>query len=83
MSDNTQPQKPRCKLIDMSAIAAKQIEWLWDTTVPLGCLTMFYGEGDNGKSLTVLDIAARGSFGDPMPGESHGVRSVLYYHHYK
>ena len=34
-----------------SSIRPKKVEWLWPNRVPLGKLTLFVGDPDNGKSM--------------------------------
>jgi hypothetical protein len=64
--------EPHCKLVDMSKLKPKRTDWLWDKVIPRGVLTLFAGDGENAKSLTCMDIAARGSEGRAMPGETEG-----------
>ena len=55
---------------DASDIPMKQIKWLWQDRIPLGKITLFAGNPDNGKSLASTSIAAHVSKGVPLP-ESH------------
>ena len=45
------------------------VEWLWEMYVALGEISLIDGEKGVGKSTAWLDVAARGSRGDAMPGE--------------
>ena len=54
----------------MSNVSLEKTDWLWTRTVPLGRLSVWYGDGENGKSLTTIEFAARGSRGQPMPGDA-------------
>lgn len=44
-------------------IEPQKQEWLWDGKVPLGAVTIFAGDPSLGKTLLLLDFAARGSRG--------------------
>lgn len=48
-----------------SSVVAKRVEWLWPSRIPLGKLTIFAGNPDQGKSVVSLDVAARLSTGAP------------------
>ena len=69
------------KPIRASAIKPENVEWLWEGYVPKGKVTDVIGDGGLGKSLVLLDIAARISKGRPMPYEMFDIerepRSVL------
>ena len=41
----------------------EELVWLWPEKLPLGALTVFSGDPSLGKSLMLLDFAARGSVG--------------------
>jgi hypothetical protein len=58
----------------MSNIEKCKIDWIWNQVIPLDRLTLFAGDGGLGKSLTAIDIAARGSVGRPMPFETEADR---------
>jgi RecA-family ATPase len=53
----------------MSNVAVQQQAWAWQGVVPLGCISIWYGDGDVGKSTTLFEFAARLSRGECMPGE--------------
>jgi hypothetical protein len=55
------------KVIRLSDVAERSVEWLWPERLPLGKLTLVDGDPDQGKSLLVLDLAARLSAGRPLP----------------
>jgi len=55
---------------DADDIPMKQIKWLWQDRIPLGKITLFAGNPDNGKSLASTSVAAITSRGDVFP-ESH------------
>lgn len=55
-------------LLDASEIKPKRIHWLWDGKIPLGKITVFAGNPDNGKSLAGTSIASFVSRGEKLPG---------------
>jgi putative DNA primase/helicase len=48
-------------------VVLKKIKWLWTDRVPLGKLTLYAGNPDNGKSLAALDLAKRITTGEKFP----------------
>ena len=57
----------------LSEVKPGKVEWLWENRMPQGKLTMLDGDPDLGKSLLTLEIAARVSKGEPLPGNGVGV----------
>jgi hypothetical protein len=55
-------------IILASEIKPRKVEWLWPSRIPLGKLTTFAGWGGLGKSFVTMDMAARISRGDTIPG---------------
>lgn len=51
-------------------VTPEAVSWVWRDRVPLGKLTVVEGDPDQGKSLVLLDLAARLSRGKPMPDGS-------------
>jgi hypothetical protein len=51
-------------LVSFDTIEPQKQEWLWPGKVPLGATTIFAGAPSLGKTLVLLDLAARGSTGD-------------------
>ena len=49
--------------LSLSAVVPKKQEWLWQGRLPLGANTIFAGDPSLGKTLILLDLAARGSTG--------------------
>jgi hypothetical protein len=49
-------------------IQPERIKWLWESKIPLGKITLFAGNPDNGKSLASTSIAAICSSGGEWPG---------------
>ena len=59
--------------IDVSMTSASEIEsqpitWLWDNFLPIGTVSILFGEGGEGKSFMALALAAAVSKGLPLPG---------------
>jgi hypothetical protein len=57
----------------MADVADEIISWLWDMMFPVGDFVMMDGEKGQGKTFAVMDVAARGSRGDPMPGADKAI----------
>jgi putative DNA primase/helicase len=55
-------------------IVIKKIKWLWPDRVPLGKITLYAGNPDNGKSLAAMDLAARVTQGLPFPDAKNPVK---------
>jgi hypothetical protein len=49
-------------------ITPKRVRWLWEGRVPYGFLTLLAGRTGVGKSFIALDLAARLTTGDEIPG---------------
>ena len=54
--------------IRLSDVKDKPTEWLWPFRIPLGEITVLEGPPGSNKSSVAIDLAARLSRGDPMPG---------------
>jgi hypothetical protein len=50
-----------------SEITVRPLLWFWKDRVPLNKLTLFCGDPDVGKSLTIADLVARSTTGSPWP----------------
>src|SRR5438477_651885 len=61
-------QPPGFRLL--SEMVSKPIDWLWHLRIPRGELSLVDGDPSTNKSSLVLDLAARVSSGQMMPGES-------------
>lgn len=57
----------------MAEIAEEKVRWLWRGRIPLGKMSIQDGEPNRGKSMVLLDIAARVSRGHAMPDNSFGL----------
>lgn len=55
----------------LSEVTPRRIEWLWPGRIAFGKVTVIEGRPGVGKSTVLLDLAARVSRGDAMPGGSH------------
>ena len=63
-----QSSKPETlKLIRMSDVEATEVKWLWYPYIPFGKITMFQGDPGDGKTTTILAIAAALTRGLPLP----------------
>ena len=62
----------RAKFVPASEVTARRVEWLWRGRLPLGHVTVLAGDPGEGKSIVTLDLAARLSRGDALPGEARG-----------
>lgn len=60
-------------------IKPKRIKWLWENKIPLGKITLFAGNPDNGKSLASTSVASICTTGEPFPESSfsHAPADVL------
>ncbi len=56
-----------------SEVEERQVSWLWQGRIPLGCITLLDGDPGLGKSLISLDLAARVTTGREMPDHTPGV----------
>lgn len=52
----------------LSQVRSKRLTWLWDRWLPRGKLALLDGDPGIGKSLLTLDLAARLTRGDALPG---------------
>lgn len=52
----------------LSQVRSERLAWLWDRWLPRGKLTLLDGDPGIGKSLLTLDLAARLTRGDALPG---------------
>ena len=51
----------------LDAVPEEELRWMWQGYLLSGKLNGLHGDADKGKSLVMLDIAARVSRGWPMP----------------
>ena len=55
------------EIVTLADVEIEEVEWLWDSRIARGKLTMFIGEPESGKSFASLSLAARLSKGMPLP----------------
>src|SRR5690348_15503495 len=55
--------------VTLTDVVERELRWLWHGYLPVAKLSGLQGDADKGKSLIMLDIAARVSRGWPMPCE--------------
>src|SRR5579863_7760827 len=48
----------------------RPLEWLWTGRIPWNKLTVIEGPPQSAKSLVALDLAARASRGEALPGDN-------------
>jgi hypothetical protein len=56
-------------LVMADTIEPKEITWLWKPYIPSGSASMIFGPGGTGKSHIAVDMAARISKGEALPGQ--------------
>jgi hypothetical protein len=66
-----EPDRP-CSLL-ASEVEVRPVKWLWPGYLPLGKTAILEGDPDLGKTLILLDAAARVTAGLPMPDGSLGI----------
>ena len=59
-------QKIELKMIKMSDVQSRQVDWLWYPFIPYGKLTIIQGDPGDGKTTLVLNIAAKLSKGEGL-----------------
>ena len=55
------------KIINMDEVAVEDVEWLWYPYIPFGKLTIVHGDGGEGKTTLILQLAALLSRGENSP----------------
>jgi len=65
-------------LVCMADVKPEPLRWLWPNRIPLGKVTLVFGDPGLGKSFLTLDIAARVSRGIPWPdAAANGERAAV------
>ena len=59
-----------CSILTISQVKRRSLQWLWPGWLALGKLAVVDGDPEQGKSLVLLDLAARISQGAYMPDET-------------
>jgi len=60
------------KLLKMSEIQSKPVDWLWEPYIPFGAITLIQGDGGLGKTSISLAIASAVTRGELLPSEHRG-----------
>lgn len=71
---------PRLRTVSLADVQPERLRWLWPARIPLGKLTLLYGDPGLGKSFLTMDLAARVSTGagwPDIPGERFEPRGVI------
>ena len=55
----------RARMVHMSEVKPRPLEWLWPGRIPLGKLTLIPGDPGLGKTFVTIDMSARVSRGAP------------------
>ena len=58
------------KIISMDEVPVEEVEWLWYPYIPFGKLTIIHGDGGEGKTTLILQLAALLSRGERLPCDS-------------
>ena len=58
------------KIISMDEVPVEEVEWLWYPYIPFGKLTIIHGDGGEGKTTLILQLAALLSRGEKLPYDS-------------
>ena len=71
--DKVNTDEKNITFVDVNMTSAADIEsqpilWLWDGFLPIGTVSICFGEGGEGKSFMALALAAAVSKGLPLPG---------------
>lgn len=63
-----------------SSVESKKVDWLWYPYIPYGKLTLLQGDPGEGKSTFIINVAARLTNGEAMPGTSDAgtIQTVIY-----
>lgn len=60
-------KKDELKLLKMSDIQVREVDWLWYPYIPFAKLTIIHGDPGEGKTTFALRLAAACSTGTPLP----------------
>lgn len=55
------------KIINMDEVPVEEVKWLWYPYIPFGKLTIIHGDGGEGKTTLILQLAALLSRGEKLP----------------
>lgn len=74
-----EPIEPRLMTVKASDVEPKDLDWLWLSRFLIGHINIIGGDPGLGKSMILIDVAARASTGTDWPDGSQCKRcSVLY-----
>lgn len=62
-------KKKELKLINMADVEAREVEWLWYPYIPIGKITIVQGDPGEGKTTSILHLAALLSKGETLPSD--------------
>ena len=63
-------------MIKANEVVERQLHWKWYPYLPANSASFLFGPGKAGKSHITVDLAARFSTGDSMPGDESGKRTT-------
>ena len=70
LAGGTEQPKSTARIIFVSAVEPRPVEWVWPGRVPAGTITVLDGDPGLGKSFVTLDSTARITRGRAMPPDS-------------
>lgn len=62
---------PRFELVKASSVVSVRVNWIWQGRLPCGKFVILDGMPGVGKTTAIMDLIARASRGDAMPGCDH------------
>ena len=68
MPTPTAPPRPVLVSVKCADITPASVSWLWEPYLARGKLAILDGDPETGKSFVTIDLAARVSLGQPLPG---------------
>lgn len=66
--------KLKKQVVNVSAVPAVDVQWLWYPYIPFGAITLLAGDPGMGKSFVTCAIAAAVSAGLPLPGQDPTIK---------
>lgn len=70
VEDDEDEQEDGLRIVPLSTVERQHIDWLWKGRIALGHVSLIAGDPGRGKSIVSLDLAARLSRGELLPGET-------------
>lgn len=67
------------KIISMDEVPVEEVEWLWYPYIPFGKLTIIHGDGGEGKTTLILQLAGAVVEGRKAPLRQHRARANQSY----